>query len=492
MPTQKIIASVLGAMLVLTAVSCGEESSWENAYKEQEEGPYLRADVISVIVPAQEMDAAPTDKAVIISSNRAWTATLEPAVEWVRVSCTSGKNDDHSAKKTLAVFSFDKYEDEEADRQTVLKIQGEDGLSFELPVLQQKAIPLPLVLQSGVESVTSIAEMPGGAPVVKNFTITANISWTAAFEPAVDWVSISPALHEQEDREETDVDVELTFQPNASITDGRTTTLVLTAADNKGRLEIPIVQNKKEATVNWVSDPIDYVSSTAGSVTLDFVATAAWTACLENAADGISLSVTSGDPTITSLNVNFTEFMGPGAIRSATVVLSLSNGVKDRLQVRQIGTELYLDFIDGNQPFTTNIPYDTDVAGQETEYILSCNGSNYPFRFYSATGYKFVTGADGKTCGLMTYKNDWALLPGVEGMKLKVAEVYTSNMGSTGVKGFALRSAADGANIVSRWVNANSEWCTLNLKDPVAGQRYYIVSLNNTGYYSKMHLIYEK
>jgi len=478
-------------MLVFLAVSCGEES-WENTYHEQEEGPYLRADVTCVTVPAKEVDAAPTDKAVIISSNRAWTAILEPDVEWVRVSCLSGQNDDHTAKKTLVVFSFDKYENEEADRQTTLKLHGDDGLSLELPVVQQKAIPLPLVLQSGVESVTAIAEMPGGAPVVKIFTVTANISWTAAFEPAVDWVSISPALHEQEDREETDVDVELTFQPNASITDGRTTTLVLTAAENKGRLEIPIVQNKKEATVKWVSEPMDYVSSTAGSVTLDFVATAAWTASLENAADGISLSVTSGAPTVTSIDVNFTEFMGPGAVRSATVVLSLSNGVKDRLQVRQIGTELYLDFIDGNQPFTTNIPYDTVVAGLETEYILSCNGSNYPFSFYSATGYKFVTGADGKTCGLMTYKNDWVKLPAVEGMKLKAAEVYTSNMGSSGVKGFALRSTADGANIVSLWVNANSEWCTLNLKDPVAGQSYYLVSLNNTGYYSKMHLIYEK
>lgn len=490
MPTQKFFASVLGAMLALAAVSCGEES-WENTSQEQEEGPYLRADITCVTVPAQEMDAAPTDKAVIISSNRAWTASLEPAVEWVRVSCTAGKNDDRSAKKTLVVFSFDKYEDEEADRQTILKIQGEDGLSLELPVLQQKAIPIPLVLLSSEESVTALAEMPGGAPVLKELTITSNISWTAAFEPAVDWVSVSPESFEQEDREEADVDVVLTFQPNENITDGRTTTLVLTAADNKGRLEIPLVQNKKEATVQWVSGATDYVSSAAGSLTLDFVATAAWNASLENAADGITLSITSGDPTVSSLNVNFTEFMGPGAVRSATVVLSLGNGVKDHLLVRQIGTELYLDFIDGNQPFTTNIPYDTDVAGQETEYILSCNGSSYAFCFYSATGYKFVTGADGKTCGLMTYKNDWVRLPGVDGMKLKVAEVYTSNMGSSAQKGFALRETAGGANLKAVWVAANSEWCTLTLPNPVAGHPYYLVAQNNTGYFSKMHLIYE-
>lgn len=490
MATQKFFTSVLGIVLVLTAVSCGEES-WENTYQEQEEGPYLRADVTCVTVPAKELDAAPTEKAVIISSNRSWTASLEPAAEWVRVSCMSASNEEHVAKKTLVVFSFDKYESEEADRETILKLEGEDGLSLSLPVLQQKAIPIPLVLLSGEESVTALAEMPGGAPVVRNLTITSNISWTAAFEPAVDWVSISPATHEQEDREEADVEVELTFQPNASITDGRSTTLVLTAAENKGRLEIPVVQNKKEATVQWVSAATDYVSSAAGSVTLDFVSTAAWNASLENAADGITLSVTSGDPTVTSLNVNFTEFMGPGAVRGATVVLSLSNGVKDRLQVRQIGTELYLDFINGNQPFTANIPYDTDVAGQETEYTLSCNGSNYAFCFYSATGYKFVTGADGKTCGLMTYKNDWVRLPGVEGMKLKVAEVYTSNMGSSSQKGFALRETAGGANLKAVWVAANSEWCTLTLSNPVAGHPYYLVAQNNTGYFSKMHLIYE-
>ena len=478
-------------MLVLLAVSCGKDIR-ENSSREQDVGPYLRADISSVTVPAQEMKSAPTDKAVIISSNRAWTASLEPEAEWVRVSCTAGPNESRVAKKTLVVFSFDKYEDEEADRRTILKLQGEDGLSLELPVLQQKAIPIPLVLQSSEESVTALAEMPGGAPVVKNLTITANISWTAAFEPAVDWVSVAPSTYEQEDREEADVDIALTFQPNSSITDGRSTTLVLTAADNKGRLEIPVVQNKKEATVQWVSEATDYVSSAAGSVTLDFVATEAWTASLENAAEGISLSATSGDPTVTSLDVCFTEFPGPGAIRSATVVLSLSNNLRARLQVRQIGTDLYLDFIDGNQPFTSDIPYGTTVAGQETDYTLSCNGSNYAFTFYSTTGYTFVKGADGKTCGFMTYKNDWVKLPGVDGMKLKAVEIYTSNMGSTAQKGYALRDTADGSNLVALWVAANSAWCNLVLNNPVAGQRYYLVSQNNTGYFSKMHLTYEK
>ncbi len=493
MPTQKFFLSVLGVMLILTAVSCGEES-WEPGENssQNQEAPYLRADNTSVTVPAQEMKAAPTDKAVLISSNRAWTASLEPAAEWVRVSCMAGQNEDHSNKKTLLVFSFDKYENEEADRRTTLKLQGEDGLSLELPVIQQKAIPIPLVLKSSDESVTALAEMPGGTSVVKNLKITTNISWTAAFEPSVDWVSVSPATHEHEDREENeDVDIVLTFQPNESITDGRSTTLVLTAADNKGRLEIPVVQNRKEATVQWVSEATDYVGTTPGSVTLNFVATSSWTASLENEVDGISLSATSGDPTVTSLDVNFTEFYGPGAVRSATVVLSLSNGVTAKLQVRQIGTELYLDFINGNQPFTTDIPYDTQVAGQETEYTLSCNGSTYKFSFYSAAGYKFVTGTEGKTCGFMTSKNDWVKLPGVEGMKLKTAEVYTSNMGSTGVKGYGLRETADGSNLKSLWVAANSEWCTLVLSNPVAGQSYYLVSLNNTAYFSKIHLIYE-
>ena len=204
MLTQKFFTAVLGAILVFTAVSCGEEFR-ENAYQKQDAGPYLRADISSVSVLAQEMKAAPTDKAVIISSNRSWTATLEPAVEWVRVSCSSGPNEGHAAKKTLVVFSFDKYENEEADRQTVLKLKGEDGLSLDLPVVQHKAIPIPLILQSGAESVTALAEMPGGAPVVKNLTITTNISWTAAFEPAVDWVSLSPTSFELEEREETDV-----------------------------------------------------------------------------------------------------------------------------------------------------------------------------------------------------------------------------------------------------------------------------------------------
>ena len=161
--------------------------------------------------------------------------------------------------------------------------------------------------------------------------------------------------------------------------------------------------------------------------------------------------------------------------------------------MRQIGTKLSLNFVDGNQPFTTDITYGTPYT-QETSFVLSCNGKNYDFSFGAATtnGYTFVKAAEGKTCGLMTYKGDWMKLPGVEGMKLKTVELYMSNMGSGANKGFGLRDTADGANLASQYVLANSTWCILSLNNSVAGQRYYVAALNNTGYYSKVNLIYEK
>ena len=493
MPANKCFAFSLGIMLVFSGVSCGEDPL-ESSYETQESGPYLRADVSSVTVPAQELKTAPTDKAIMISSNRSWTASLEPAADWLRVSSLASTNDDHSVKKTLVLFSFNMYENEEVDRQTVLKLKGEDGLSLDIPVIQRKAIPIPLLLLPSEDSVAVLAEMPGGNAIEKNLTITTNISWTAAFEPAVDWVSVTPVTYVQDDREEAEVDMVLTFQPNASTTDDRSTKLVLTAAEGRGKLEIPITQNKKEAIVQWVSSATDYVSTAEGSVTLEFVATDAWTATLKDAADGISLSATSGDPTVTSLKVNFTRFEGPGAVRSATVELSLTNGVKASLAVRQIGTELSLNFINGNQPFTTDITYGTAVVGESKDYTLVCNGKSYDFTFgaVSADGYTFVAAAEGKTCGIMTYKGDWLKLPGVEGMKLKTVELYMSNMGSGANKGYALHETPDGSDLVVSYVPAHDAWCTLTLNSSNAGQRYYVVSKNNTGYYSRINLIYEK
>ena len=492
MPANKCFALFLGIMLIFSAVSCGEDPL-ENSYETQESGPYLMADVSSVTVPAQELKTAPTDKAIMISSNRAWTASLEPAADWLRVSCLASGNDDHSVKKTLVLFSFNMYEDEETDRQTVLKLKGEDGLSLDIPVIQRKAIPVPLLLLPSEDCVAVLAEMPGGNAVVKNLTITTNISWTAAFEPAVDWVSVTPATYVQDDREEAEVDMVLTFQPNASTTDDRSTKLVLTADGGKGRLEIPITQNKKEAIVQWVSSATDYVSTAEGSMTLEFVATDAWTATLNDAAEGISLSATSGDPTVTSLNVNFTRFEGPGAVRSATVVLSLTNGVNASLAVRQIGTELSLNLIGGNQPFSTDITYGTAVVGETKNYTLVCNGKSYDFAFgaVSADGYKFVAATEDKTCGLLTNKNDWIRLPAVEGMKLKEVEIYTSNMGSSASKGYGRRETPDGAELAAKWVYAHGEWCDLVLDNPAAGKIYYIASLNNSAYFSKLNLIYE-
>ena len=584
----RIIRLFIYSSLALAMYSCQNILN-EDEQEAQEDVPVLKADITSVIVPAEEEGAAPTDRTVMITSTMNWTASLDPNVDWVAVDKTSYSQSDGKVNKTLLILSFQQYEVVSEDRSTTLRIAGEtqsvevsirqcrtkaylslvsgtevilpnakrsqstvtfvsnaawtakieegataqaslsassgvgDGeitVSFdenedtesvkeatlvlsaeemEEPVYvhftQPKAIPI--VLTASTSEVKVPASMPDESAVTGSLTITSNASWTAAISPAVDWVSVAPASLENETLKEVATTVTLSFQDYGNMTEDRTATLVVQTADGKKKVEIPVIQNKKEAFVQFVSGDTDYIASVAGSIELDFISTGDWTASLKDAADGISLPVTSGNKDVNKLTVSFGEYMCAGASRSATVVLTSASGSTAQVQVRQLGTELYLDFSGGKQPFTKDIVAGTMITETETEYTLSVAGNNYSFVFYAQGGYTYINKPDGQTCGVNftpNDKNSWIKFPAVTGMKLVNVKVFMSNMSSSVNKGLYLRadSPTNTANQAQNWNFApQGFWGEIAPKTPEAGKSYYIVGGNKSIIFSKLHLIYE-
>lgn len=474
---KKIVRRLAVLGLTISISSCLPDVS-----PDKKDSFILNADLEKIEIPADVPGTQAQQQSIEVSSNRSWSAFFEPEAPWISLSVSELENIAQTEERTEIVLTIDNNENPAGSRETNLVISTAEG-RISIPVKQGKQIPyISLSTPSNVDDISCMDDS-------YKVKFTSNISWKACIEEgATAQVSI--------DKNEGKYDGEVTVSFAENEDAEATPEAVLVLSGEESGLASPVKvyfkQGKASPYIRWISEEPTYQGSQSGSIELEFKTNSSWQAALENAPDGVSLSATSGSKDIKTLKVLFGEFYGPGSLRSATVVLSLSNGVTASLPVHQFGTELYLDFIDGNQPFTTDISYGTPVADQETEYLLSCNGKNYEFTFYSTSGYTFVTGAEGETCGLMTFKNDWVKLPAVEGMKLKSAEVYTSNMGSSAQKGFALRETPDGANLKAVWVAANSEWCKVPLPDPVVGQRYYLVAQNNTGYFSKMRLVYEQ
>lgn len=575
------------ALLAISICSCNDTFE-DELLTEQESLPVLKADITSVIVPAEEEGSAPTDRTVMITSTMNWTASLENAGDWVSVDKTSYTALDGKAGKSLLILSFQKYEEVSSDRTATLKIKGEsdaidititqtrtkayiilqgssditlpsakpcqstvsfcsnaswtavlddsttagaslsatsgtgDGeitvsfsenqdteaekeatLILQAPDLdepvtvhftQPKAIPIKLT--ASAQEVMVPASMPDNSTVTSSLTITSNTSWTASLNPEATWVSVAPASNENDTMEDVSTQLTLTFQDYEDLTVNRTATLTVTTNDGKKKLEIPIIQNKKEAFVQFVSGDTDYTGSAAGSIQLEFISTGDWTASLKDAADGIVLPVTSGNKDVSTLTVQFGEFMCAGASRSATVVLTSASGTTDEVLVRQLGTELYLDFSGGQQPFTTEIAAGTLITDTETEYTLSVYGNNYSFVLYAKGGYTYINKPDGQSCGINwtpNDKNSWIKFPAIESMKLMTVRMYTANTSSAANKGVYLREdPVSTTNQVQKWDFASANaWGEISTKNPDYGKSYYMVAGNKSIIFSKLHLIYE-
>ena len=442
----------------------------------------LEVSETSISVPADSPDQPVVEKTLSITSNRSWSAYCDPAVDWLTLSVEELENIARIQEKTDVTLIFDNNEDRTATRETELVVSTAEG-SLRIPVRQGKQVPyIQLLTPAAVDNLSCMEEVS----VVR---FASNIEWVASIEAGA---TAQVAMDKSGGK--YDGEISLTFAENEDTES--TPEAVLVLDDPQGGLEAPVKvhfkQGKALPYITWKSGDQVYKGSIATSLVLDFKTNTAWTAALETPVEGITLPVTSGEKTVNQFTVNLNDFSGLANERNAKVVLSVEGGENAVLNIRQIASGFVLNFIEGNQPFTTDIPYGEKVAGKETEYTFSCASGDYNFTFFSTEGYTFVNGKANQTCGLMTYKNDWVKLPGVEGWKLKSVDVYTSNMGSSANKGFGLRETTSGNNLVSQYVLAHDAVCNLVLANPDSGKSYYLVSLNNTGYYSKLYLAYEQ
>jgi len=474
----KTCQSLFSAMILgLFFVSCLKEGAIGEGAELK-----LEASETSVTVPADEPGQLVLEKTLTITSNRSWSAFCEPAVDWLTLSVSEMENIARTNEKTELILVFKNNEDRFDGRATELVISTADG-SVRIPVQQASQVPYIQLLTPAVIDTLSCMEE------VSVVRFVSNIEWVASIEAGATAQVVLDTT-----RGKYSGEVSLTFAENEDT--GLEPEAVLVLDDPLGGLAAPVKvsfkQGKALPYIRWKSESQEYKGSLATSLTLDFKTNSDWTAAFAQTVEGFTLPVTSGDKSVNQLTVNLGDYLGLGNKREADVVLSLATGQSASLHISQIATGFVLDFVAGNQPFTTDIEYGTPVVNTQKTYYLSCGDSNYPFVFYSLQGYTFVNGAHGSTCGLMTYKGDWVKLPGVEGWRLKSVELFTSNTGSSANKGFALRETPDGANLASQYVAAHDAVCSLVLTNPDADKNYYVVALNNTGYFSKMTLTYEQ
>ena len=332
----------------------------------------LEVSETSISVPADSPDQPVLEKTLSITSNRSWSAYCDPAVDWLTLSVDELENIARIQEKTDVTLIFDNNEDRTATRETELVVSTAEG-SLRIPVRQGKQVPyIQLLTPAAVDNLSCMEEVS----VVR---FASNIEWVASIEAGATAQVVMDKSGGKYDGE-----ISLTFAENEDTES--TPEAVLVLDDPKGGLEAPVKvhfkQGKALPYITWKSGDQVYKGSIATSLVLDFKTNTAWTAALETPVEGITLPVTSGEKTVNQFTVNLNDFSGLGNERSAKVVLSVEGGENAVLNIRQIASGFVLNFIEGNQPFTTDIPYGEIVAGKETEYTFSCASGEYRFTFF--------------------------------------------------------------------------------------------------------------
>ena len=468
-------------ILLLSAMALPAVSCLRDPLSETNANLVLKAEVESIVVPADTPGADVQEKTIQFTCNRSWSAFFEPEAPWISLSVEEFENIARTEEPASVTLSFTNNEDRLQERSTNLVISTADG-NIRIPVRQGKQVPyITLSTPARVEDISCMEE----TSVVK---FGSNIAWKATVEEgATAQVTLDKTSGKG------DGEIAVRFAENQDVDVRPEAVLVLDGSEAglETLVKVYFKQGQAQPYIKWISTDQLYASSFAGSVDLEFKTNSTWEAALTEAVDGITLAATAGTKEDHILKVNIGDFFGLDNTRSAGIRLSLATGETATLTVTQKANALFLDFVAGNQPFTQDIPYSTPVTAQ-TDYTLSCGGKDYPFTFYAPkSGYTYYNNADGKTCGIMYNQGDWILLPGVEGKSLKTVRVYTSNMGSSANKGFGLRDTPSGSNLASQYVSAHEAWATLTLKSPEQGKAYYLVSLNNTAYFSRISLEYE-
>ena len=161
-PMKRIAAFVLFYLLL---ISCFRENF-------EADGVLLKVDLESVSVPADGPSLVPQTCNLTITSNRSWSAYLEPEVDWVGLSMEEFENIARSEEISRIELTFQNWKDREQDRSTTLWISTSDG-KISVPIVQTRQIPyIRLETPSVVDDIVCQAD----TSIVR---FESNIEWIA-------------------------------------------------------------------------------------------------------------------------------------------------------------------------------------------------------------------------------------------------------------------------------------------------------------------------
>ena len=475
------LRSLMLAVLAMVSVSCLRDPA-----SEASQSLVLKSDVQSIVVEADTPGSMEQERSVQLSCNRSWSAFFEPAVDWITLSVSESENIARTEETTVITMSFANNEDYTQERSTSLVVSTAEG-RIKIPISQGKQVPyINLITPARVEDVACMEDVS----VVR---FQSNIQWKARIEEgATAQVSLDKSSGKY------DGEIAVTFAENLDVDLSPEAVLILDGTESglESIVKVYFKQGQAAPYIRWISEEQTYASSWAGSLDLEFKTNSNWTASIKDSPEGLSIAPASGTKDTHSLKLSFGDFYGLGTTRTATIELALSSGENASLNVTQQGNVLFLDFANGNQPFTTAIEEGTMVTN-ETEYTLSQDGTDYSFVFYAQGGYTYINKPEGQTCGVNftpNDKNSWIKFPGVNGKKLVNVKVFMSNMSSSANKGFYLRedSPTNTANQAQNWNFApQGFWGAIAPKSPEAGKSYYLVGGNKSIIFSKLALEFE-
>lgn len=151
-----------------------------------------------------------------------------------------------------------------------------------------------LLLKADVENVKMPADTPGKQVQEFSLNLSCNRSWSAFFEPAADWISLSVSEHENIARTEESVSLTMSFANNEDHENERSTSLVISTAE--GRITIPIKQEKQTPYIQLITpEHVEDISCMEEVSVVKFISNISWKAIVEEGATAqVSLDKDSG------------------------------------------------------------------------------------------------------------------------------------------------------------------------------------------------------
>ena len=419
----------LAASILSIAIGCTQVSPLDSDLSEAQ--ALLTLDKAAVEVEAASFYADDTVKdTVTVSSSRSWSLASVTESDWLNISRDNGLNLGKVMKDWKVGLEFtDNLLPEDRQVDLSITIEGERVL---LPVIQKGFTPI-LALESA--DTYNIPEL--GDTVTLN--IKCNSNWTAA----VDGSSTARiALGAEAGYKSSALDV--IVKGNTDITSGKEATVIISAEGLEEKISVSFAQDICIPYVTIDQELTDtYVVAGGGASEVVFSTNVNWTAALEDASAGVTLSATEGAPE-DQLFVNFPAATLDGA--SATVVITGQGDQTDRITFTQEGC-LFVTFRkwpDNNgwsfhstdmKGWDTN-KYDIPRSPDDSKKYLETNET---YVGKDLNGYKFVffggkedgmfrSEACGLVIGSITQNPAFYIeFPAIEGKTLKEVKIMLGN-----------------------------------------------------------------